>query len=71
MKNLPARACVSSWPGDAEFIAELDAGFAFAIFTGILLMYAVLVLLFRSFFLPDHHSWPPCPCRSAAPSWPC
>ncbi len=38
--------------GDAEFIAEMISGFAIAFMTGILLMYAVLVLLFRSFAYP-------------------
>ncbi|MBU1345536.1 MAG: efflux RND transporter permease subunit [Alphaproteobacteria bacterium] len=38
--------------GDAEFIAEMINGFAIAFMTGILLMYAVLVLLFRSFAYP-------------------
>ena len=38
--------------GDAEFIAEMISGFAVAFMTGILLMYAVLVLLFRSFAYP-------------------
>ena len=38
--------------GDQEFIAEMISGFAVAFMTGILLMYAVLVLLFRSFAYP-------------------
>ncbi len=38
--------------GDAEFIQEMITGFAIAFATGILLMYAVLVLLFRSFAYP-------------------
>ncbi len=38
--------------GDQEFIAEMINGFAVAFMTGILLMYAVLVLLFRSFAYP-------------------
>ncbi len=38
--------------GDQEFIAEMINGFAIAFMTGILLMYAVLVLLFRSFAYP-------------------
>jgi hydrophobe/amphiphile efflux-1 (HAE1) family protein len=38
--------------GDAEFIAEMITGFAIAFATGIMLMYAVLVLLFRSFAYP-------------------
>ena len=35
--------------GDAEFIQEMITGFAIAFASGILLMYAVLTLLFRSF----------------------
>lgn len=38
--------------GDQEFIQEMISGFAIAFLTGILLMYAVLVLLFRSFAYP-------------------
>ena len=38
--------------GDEQFIQEMIAGFALAFGTGILLMYAVLVLLFKSFALP-------------------
>jgi len=38
--------------GDQEFIQEMITGFAVAFGTGILLMYAVLVLLFRSFAYP-------------------
>jgi hydrophobic/amphiphilic exporter-1 (mainly G- bacteria), HAE1 family len=51
MRDLPAG--VSQQPsGDAESFQELGQGFAFAIITGILLMYVVLVLLFKSFFHP-------------------
>ncbi|WP_332679003.1 efflux RND transporter permease subunit, partial [Brevundimonas sp.] len=51
VKNLPNG--VRQVPaGDAEFIAEMITGFAVAFATGILLMYAVLVLLFRSFAYP-------------------
>ncbi len=51
VKNLPAG--VRQVPaGDAEFIQEMITGFATAFATGILLMYAVLVLLFRSFAYP-------------------
>ncbi|NJC40236.1 HAE1 family hydrophobic/amphiphilic exporter-1 [Brevundimonas alba] len=51
VKNLPAG--VSKTPaGDQEFIQEMITGFAVAFATGILLMYAVLVLLFRSFAYP-------------------
>jgi hydrophobe/amphiphile efflux-1 (HAE1) family protein len=38
--------------GDTEFIQEMITGFAIAFGSGILLMYAVLVLLFKSFAYP-------------------
>ena len=38
--------------GDAEFIQEMTTGFAIAFISGLLLMYAVLVLLFKSFAYP-------------------
>jgi len=38
--------------GDEEFIQEMISGFTIAFITGILLMYAVLVLLFKSFAYP-------------------
>jgi HAE1 family hydrophobic/amphiphilic exporter-1 len=38
--------------GDTEALGELVFGFLFALLTGVLLMYAVLVLLFRSFTHP-------------------
>ena len=51
MKALPAG--VSQAPsGDLESLQELGTGFMFALLTGVLLMYVVLVLLFRSFFHP-------------------
>ncbi len=51
VQNLPAG--VRQTPaGDTEFIAEMINGFAIAFITGILLMYAVLVLLFKSFAYP-------------------
>ncbi|GAA0649477.1 efflux RND transporter permease subunit [Brevundimonas lenta] len=51
VKNLPTG--VRQTPaGDQEFIQEMITGFAVAFLTGILLMYAVLVLLFRSFAYP-------------------
>jgi len=51
VKNLPAG--VRQVPaGDEEFIQEMITGFAIAFGTGILLMYAVLVLLFKSFAYP-------------------
>ena len=51
VKNLPAGVKEAA-AGDAEFIAEMFSGFALAFVTGILLMYVVLVLLFRSFAHP-------------------
>ena len=51
MQNLPDG--VAKQPsGDEESFQELGMGFMFAIVTGILLMYVVLVLLFGSFFHP-------------------
>ena len=51
VKNLPDG--VRQVPaGDQEFIQEMITGFAIAFGTGILLMYAVLVLLFKSFASP-------------------
>ena len=38
--------------GDQEFIQEMISGFSIAFLTGIMLMYAVLVLLFKSFAYP-------------------
>ena len=38
--------------GDAELLGEVIGGFLGAIFAGLALIYAVLVLLFRSFFKP-------------------
>lgn len=51
MKNLPAGVRPGA-VGDAEAMAEMFAGFGVAIFTGVGMIYAVLVLLFRSFFKP-------------------
>ena len=51
VQNLPAG--VRQVPaGDAEFIQEMLTGFAIAFASGILLMYAVLTLLFKSFAYP-------------------
>ncbi|KQR61085.1 efflux RND transporter permease subunit [Brevundimonas sp. Leaf168] len=51
VKTLPAG--VRQVPaGDAEFIQEMLTGFGIAFASGILLMYAVLTLLFRSFAYP-------------------
>jgi HAE1 family hydrophobic/amphiphilic exporter-1 len=51
MKNLP-EGVEQQLTGDAESNMELVTGFLFAIITGILLMYVVLVLLFGSFLHP-------------------
>lgn len=51
MKNLPAGVS-QAVSGELEYLQETASGFMFAIVTGILLMYVVLVLLFRSFFHP-------------------
>ena len=51
VKNLPAGVKEVA-AGDAEFIQEMVTGFLGALITGILLMYVVLVLLFRSFAHP-------------------
>ena len=51
MKNLPA-VVQELVTGDQESQAELGQGFGVAIGTGIMLMYVVLVLLFRSFTIP-------------------
>ena len=51
MTDLPA-GVQQQLTGDAESNMELVTGFAFALVTGILLMYVVLVLLFGSFFHP-------------------
>jgi HAE1 family hydrophobic/amphiphilic exporter-1 len=51
VKTLPAGVKEVA-AGDAEFIQEMVSGFAAALITGILLMYVVLVLLFRSFAHP-------------------
>jgi len=51
MQHLPPG--VSEAPnGNLESLQELGAGFGFALLTGVLLMYVVLVLLFRSFAHP-------------------
>lgn len=51
MKNLPAGVAPAS-AGDQEAMAQLFGGFVVAIFSGIGLVYAVMVLLFGSFFKP-------------------
>ena len=51
MKNLPAT--VKKPPvGDAEALGDLISGFMMAMLSGIFLIFAVLVLLFKSFFKP-------------------
>ena len=52
MKNLPAGVAEKSDAGDLQVFIEVFTGFGFAIGSGILLMYLVLVLLFRSFATP-------------------
>jgi HAE1 family hydrophobic/amphiphilic exporter-1 len=51
MKALPAGVSEAA-SADLESLQELGQGFGFALGTGVLLMYVVLVLLFRSFFHP-------------------
>ncbi|WP_029086167.1 efflux RND transporter permease subunit [Brevundimonas aveniformis] len=51
MQSLPS-GVMEAPSGEAESFQELGLGFAFALVTGILLMYVVLVLLFGSFFHP-------------------
>ena len=51
MKNLPPGVRRASI-GTAEAMAQLFGGFGIAIFTGVAMIYGVLVLLFRSFFKP-------------------
>jgi len=51
MKSLPKGVTVSP-SGDAESLNELSAGFATAITSGLMMVYAVLVLLFGTFLQP-------------------
>jgi hydrophobe/amphiphile efflux-1 (HAE1) family protein len=51
MKSLPKGVKVSP-SGDAESLAELSEGFASAITLGLMMVYAVLVLLFGTFLQP-------------------
>ena len=51
MKNLPDGVRPGA-VGDSEAMAEMFGGFVVAFATAVFLMYAVLVLLFRSFFKP-------------------
>jgi len=51
MKNLPAGVKPGAI-GDAEAMAEMFGGFVVAFATAVFLMFAVLVLLFKSFFKP-------------------
>ena len=51
MKSLPKNVQVNQ-SGDAESLNELSAGFATAISAGLMMVYAVLVLLFGTFLQP-------------------
>jgi len=51
MKSLPKGVSVNP-SGDAESLNELSSGFATAITTGLMMVYAVLVLLFGTFLQP-------------------
>jgi len=51
MKSLPKNVSVNQ-SGDAESLNELSAGFATAISAGLMMVYAVLVLLFGTFLQP-------------------
>lgn len=51
MKSLPKNVHVNQ-SGDAESLNELSAGFATAISAGLMMVYAVLVLLFGTFLQP-------------------
>jgi multidrug efflux pump subunit AcrB len=51
MKSLPKTVSVKQ-SGDAESLNELSAGFATAISAGLMMVYAVLVLLFGTFLQP-------------------
>jgi len=51
MQNLPPGVAPAS-AGEAQAMQELFTGFILAIMSGILLVYGVMVLLFRSFFKP-------------------
>jgi HAE1 family hydrophobic/amphiphilic exporter-1 len=52
MKHLPAGVSEKSDNGDLQLLIDVFTGFGFAIGSGVLLMYLVLVLLFRSFATP-------------------
>ncbi|MDP3855101.1 efflux RND transporter permease subunit, partial [Phenylobacterium sp.] len=51
MKNLP-KGVTPAETGDLEAMQELFASFGLAVFSGVAMIYGVLVLLFRSFFKP-------------------
>ena len=51
MQHLP-QGVAQAQVGDAEILGEVITGFLGAIFSGIALIFAVLILLFRSFFKP-------------------
>ncbi len=50
-KNMP-KSVKEHKSGDAEIQSDIFGGFGFSIITGVLLIYAVLVLLFRGFLQP-------------------
>ena len=52
MRNLKNTPVKEAQIGDTEALAETITGFSGAVMTGVLLIFAVLVLLFRSFFKP-------------------
>ena len=51
VKNLPEGVALQE-VGDAEFMAEMNASFSIAILTGLLLVYAVQVLLYKDWIQP-------------------
>ncbi|MCD6671440.1 MAG: efflux RND transporter permease subunit [Burkholderiaceae bacterium] len=51
VKNMPSNVRLIE-AGDAEMMGELIVGFIVALLTGVLLVYAVLVLLFKDWFMP-------------------
>ena len=55
MKHLPAGVQPATQPATRRRCAELFGGFVIACSPAIVLIYAVLVLLFRSFFKPIDH----------------
>jgi multidrug efflux pump subunit AcrB len=51
VKSMPSSVHLTE-AGDAEFMRELMTNFIVAMFTGILLVYVILVLLFKDWFMP-------------------